>query len=93
MFFSNHNATEPKQIGIEASWRGEGSNFLDALGIERLPQIKHLFCTNMGKSSTLHCEVQLLDDQSTVLDLDVSFLSRFWWYMYCCFELVAVLSD
>ena len=28
----------------------------------------------MGKSSTLHCEVQLLDDQSTVLDLDVSFL-------------------
>ena len=26
----------------------------------------------MGKSSTLHCEVQLLDDQSTVLDLDVS---------------------
>ena len=27
----------------------------------------------MGKSNTLHCEVQLLDDQSTVLDLDVSF--------------------
>lgn len=33
----------------------------------------HLFCSTMGKSSTLHCEVQLLDDQSTVLDLDVSF--------------------
>lgn len=33
----------------------------------------HFFCSTMGKSSTLHCEVQLLDDQSTVLDLDVSF--------------------
>jgi len=42
----------------------------------------------MGKSSTLHCEVQLLDDQSTVLDLDVSFFyfvneyfgSKWWIY-------------
>lgn len=26
----------------------------------------------MGKSHALHCEVQLLDDQSTTVDLDVS---------------------
>ena len=26
----------------------------------------------MGKSHNLHCEVQLLDDQSTTVDLDVS---------------------
>ena len=29
------------------------------------------FCSTMGKSRDLHCEVQLLDDQSTIVDLDV----------------------
>lgn len=50
-------------------------------------------CTSMGKSHDLHCEVQLLDDQSTTVDLDVSFfcfakalflrVSK-WWLMLVC---------
>ena len=75
IFYPEFNETKQTAIEAQLAWGGFDHLWTPRDSVLRGDSRRnyHFFSSTMGKSSTLHCEVQLLDDQSTVLDLDVSF--------------------